>query len=102
MIFYTYSLLQYIQFFRNGKALCRPVLYWFKQNWAYNANISKWRKFEATICEICTSENSRFRRLDEIGYFHLDKFHKLFVAVIFLPGAVPKIQALLEANYSEV
>ena len=60
--FFTYSLLQYIQFFRNGEALCRPVLYWFKQNWAYNANISKWRKFEATICEICSSENSRFRR----------------------------------------
>ena len=60
--FFTYSLLQYIQFFRNGKALCRPVLYWFKQNWAYYANISKRRKFEATICEICSSENSRFRR----------------------------------------
>ena len=26
----------------------------------------------------------------------------LFVAVISLPGAVPKIQALPEANYSEV
>ena len=26
----------------------------------------------------------------------------LFVAVIFLPGAVPTIQALSEANYSEV
>ena len=26
----------------------------------------------------------------------------LFVAVIFLPGALPTIQALLEANYSEV
>ena len=50
-----------------------------------------------------TATNNRtFERLDEIGYFHLDKFHKLFVAVIFLPGAEPKIQALLEANYSEV
>ena len=60
--FFTYSWLQYIKFFHNGKTLCRPVLYWFKQNWASNANISKWRKFEATICEICSSENSRFRR----------------------------------------
>ena len=25
--FFTYSLLQYTQFFHNGKALCRPVLY---------------------------------------------------------------------------
>ena len=39
---------------------------------------------------------------DNLWNLYKDKFHKLFVAVIFLPGAVPKIQALLEANYSEV
>ena len=54
----------YLQFasiyliFHDGKALCRPVLCWFKQNWAYNANISEWRKFEGTICEIEPFEHS--------------------------------------------
>ena len=37
--FFTYSWLQYIKFFHNGKTLCRPVLYWFKQNWAYPMEI---------------------------------------------------------------
>ena len=91
--FFTYSLLQYTQFFHNGKALCNPVLYWFKQNWAYNANISKWRKFEAQFVKLVqikiADSSSRSNIL-------------LFVAVIFLPGVVPTIQALPEANYSEL
>ena len=84
------------KFFHNGKALCRPVLHLFKQSWAYNAKISKWRKVEASIIEICSSESEP--KWSEVSRSNI----LLFVAVIFLPVAVATIQALPKANYSEV
>ena len=76
--------------------LCRPVFHLFKQSWAYNAKISKWRKVQASIIEICSSQSEP--KWSEVSLSNI----LLFVAVIFLTVAVATIQALPKANYSEV